>query len=163
MSSNKHMTVAMIVAPILAIISYFATDYIVSEDPVVAAKGDTYALLPRSNCRYQSGECAMRNGDVEIVFRLSMVNDTYVLEAQANRPLTGVKAALTSQGQSSDAMPSDLRALDDSGQHWAWTLPAKPSPQSELRVAALADGIQFYASTQTTFFEDDSTELRTQW
>lgn len=163
MSSNKHITVAMIVAPILAIISYFATDYIVSEDPVVAAKGDTYALLPRSNCRYQSGECAMRNGDIEIVFRLTTVNDDYVLEAQSNRPLKGVKAALTNPNQPSDAAPSDLRAIDDSGQHWAWALPAKPSPQSELRIAALADGIKFYASTQTTFFDSDSTELRTEW
>lgn len=162
MTGNKHMMVAMIVAPILAIISYFATDYIVSDEPVVAADGQSYALLPRSNCRYQSGQCTLRNGDLEIMLRLTKdPQGRHALEAKSTHELEGLKVAISKANQG--AAPTGLQRLDKDGLHWALALPAKPEADTELRLATLVDGTTFYASTETTFFEYDTVFPRTDW
>ncbi len=64
--TNKHVVTALIVAPILAIISYFSVDYYVAEKPVKAKQGKSYKLLVKSNCRWQSGKCDLANGNLKI-------------------------------------------------------------------------------------------------
>jgi hypothetical protein len=44
----------MIVAPILAIISYFTVDYYVAEVPHKAKQGQSYKMLVKPNCRWAS-------------------------------------------------------------------------------------------------------------
>lgn len=53
--TNKHVVIAMLVAPVLAVIAYFAVDASVSEPPKAAQPGQSYPLAVRSNCRYTSG------------------------------------------------------------------------------------------------------------
>jgi len=60
---NKHVITAMIVAPILAIVSYYAVDLMVKEQPKAAVEGQAYKLIAKSNCRYSSGACDLVNGD----------------------------------------------------------------------------------------------------
>jgi len=67
---NKHLILAMFIAPVLAIIAYFAVDYMVSEEPQVALQGKSYKLVASSNCRYESGACTLTNGDIEIKLRV---------------------------------------------------------------------------------------------
>ena len=43
MLTNKHVVIALIVAPILAVIAYFATDAAVGEKPHKAQAGKSYA------------------------------------------------------------------------------------------------------------------------
>ncbi|NOQ87942.1 MAG: hypothetical protein GQ550_03380, partial [Gammaproteobacteria bacterium] len=50
---NKHLILAMFVAPVLAIIAYSSVDTIVSEQPQAAMQGSSYKLAAKSNCRYQ--------------------------------------------------------------------------------------------------------------
>ena len=66
---NKHLILAMFVAPVLAIIAYFSVDSIVSEKPQAALQGSSYKLAAKSNCRYQSGNCTLKNGDIEVQIR----------------------------------------------------------------------------------------------
>ena len=63
MFKNKHFIVALLIAPILAIIAYFGVDIAVSEKPHAAKKGQSYKLVSKSNCRYTSGLCDMENGE----------------------------------------------------------------------------------------------------
>ena len=72
MFSNKHVLVAMLVAPVLAIMAWFAVDYFVAERPHAAEEGATYTLLAKSNCRYASGKCDLENADFELTIRPSM-------------------------------------------------------------------------------------------
>lgn len=163
MFKNKHITTAMMVAPLLAIGSYFATDYIVSDLPVTAVDGDTYAMVARPNCRYQSGQCTFRNGDLEVKFQL--VQDSSgqsVLKAQSSHPLKGAKIALV--GSSDEQVePLSLSRADEVGEQWALPLLGSVADKKELRVAMLANATTFYGSADTTFFQYDTVFPRDDW
>lgn len=163
MFKNKHMTTAMIVAPLLAIISYFATDYIVSDIPVSANQGETYSMVARSNCRYQSGQCTFRNGDLEVKFQL--VQDEMgqnVLKAQSSHPLQGAQIALVG-AENNDVQPVRLSQSDDSGERWLVPIQGSVDDKKELRVAMLANATTFYGSSETTFFTYDTVFPRENW
>ena len=51
MWKNKHVVVAMLVAPILAILAWFAVDSMVAERAHSAKPGASYKLVAKSNCR----------------------------------------------------------------------------------------------------------------
>ena len=51
MWKDKHVVMAMIVAPILAIFAWVGVDYIVAEKAQPAEPGSMYPLVARSNCR----------------------------------------------------------------------------------------------------------------
>jgi NADH:ubiquinone oxidoreductase subunit 3 (subunit A) len=61
MFKNWHVIIAMIVAPILAVLAWFAVDYFVAERPHAAKEGAAYSLIAKSNCRYDSGQCDLEN------------------------------------------------------------------------------------------------------
>jgi hypothetical protein len=163
MFKNKHITTAMFVAPLLAVLSYFATDYIVSDLPVSAAEGDTYAMVARSNCRYQSGQCTFRNGDLEVKFQL-LQDETgqSVLKAQSSHPLQGAQIALVAN-DNEEVMPVRLSQTDDSGEQWLVPLQGHIEDKKELRVAMLANSTTFYGSSETTFFTYDTVFPRDDW
>ena len=69
MFTNKHVVVAMLVAPILAILAWFAVDALVSERPHVAHEGGAYRLAAKPSCRYASGMCELENADLKISIR----------------------------------------------------------------------------------------------
>ena len=57
---NKHLLTASLVAPILALMSYFAIDALVGETPHAAEEGQSYQLVEKQNCRYNSGSYDQR-------------------------------------------------------------------------------------------------------
>ena len=63
---NKHLVVAMLVAPILAILAWYAIDVLVGEKPRPAEEGQSYPLAEKPNCRYGSGACGLKNADFEL-------------------------------------------------------------------------------------------------
>lgn len=163
MFKNKHITTAMFVAPLLAIASYFATDYIVSDLPVSASDGEIYSMVARSNCRYQSGQCTFRNGDLEVKFQL--VHDDKgqsILKAQSSHPLQGAQVALVGEG-SEEVEPVRLAKTDESGEQWLVPLQGSIDDKKELRIAMLANSTTFYGSSETTFFTYDTVFPREDW
>ena len=173
MFKNKHMTIAMIVAPLLAVISYFATDLIVSDLPNTAQAGQAYPMVAKPNCRYQSGHCVLKNGDIEIELRLAAADthanvnagNSHVLLARSNVPLKGVKVELVGPDARNEAPKVyDLQAVDGSQQRWHTQLSIDPFAISELRIAMLAHSdATFYASTGTTFFKHDTAFPLAEW
>ncbi|QQD17078.1 hypothetical protein I6N98_11940 [Spongiibacter nanhainus] len=151
--TNKHVVVAMIIAPILAILAYFAVDSAVSEPPVKAVEGQSYELVAASNCRYKSGRCTLKNGNfkVELVpaFRSERV---LKLQLQSEFPLEGAKVAIAPNASASYP-PVDMDA--DSSDQRSWTLQTS-LPQGEapeLRLVVVAEGSIYYGDTGLTFTE----------
>jgi len=69
MFTNKHVIIAMLVAPVLAIMAWFAVDYFIGERPHAAKEGAAYTLIAKSNCRYDSGQCDLENSDFKLNLR----------------------------------------------------------------------------------------------
>jgi hypothetical protein len=69
--TKKHLIVAMIVSPILAVLTYYAVDFKVSEKPHSAVPGNSYPLVAQSNCCYSRGKYTFKNGDIEASISIS--------------------------------------------------------------------------------------------
>jgi len=161
MLTNKHVVIALIVAPILAVIAYFATDAAVGEKPHKAQAGKSYALATLPNCRYPSGHCTLKNAEFEIDMKVEQAGvNMMTLSLTSKHPLQGAKAALATTDTENQA-PQDLVATDDSALHWTVDLSGEHSTDSQLQiVVAAADSFYFgetglgFIDYETTFGED---------
>ena len=151
---NKHIIVAMIVAPVLAVIAYFATDYTLSEKPEKAVAGQSYPLLAKSNCRYESGKCTLKNGQLELTLTATAEGGGhYTLHMQSDFPLRQATLALT-EGKVENT-PRDMTPVDKNRQ--AWELPIQPSNPSNdsLRLVVITENSSyFYVQTELVFLEE---------
>ncbi len=96
MLKNKQFILAMIIAPILAVIVYFGVDFTVSEKPHTAKSVESFKLVARSNCRYISGICSLVNGDICLQFKAEALNKHDVtLSLSSPCTLNGAKINLS--------------------------------------------------------------------
>ena len=153
MFTNKHLIIAMIVTPVLAILAWFAVGYLAGEQPHKAIEGGAYPLVEKSNCRYQSGACDLTNED----FRLRL---TYVealtgpeLLLSASHPLEGAVLAVVEPG--GEDRPAVMRASDGRGLEWRMALAGRPEPAQRIRLVARADGSSYYADAATVFIQPE--------
>ena len=156
MWTNKHVVVAMLVAPILAIIGWFAVDYAVSEKPHAAQSGVDYPLAAKSNCRYESGACDLANGE----FRLRIVApdgnvEQLRLEFTSKIPLSAAHVGIAAApgGHSS---PIALTATAGDGTRWSGVLQGPAADQSVLRFIVATGTTRYYAEVPTTFLQAKS-------
>ncbi len=141
---NKHMIVAVIVAPVLALISFFATDFIVSEKPQAAQEGQSYTLVGRPNCRYTSGICTLKNGDMAI----DVVFDNNQVTVESKLPLEGIKVGINDQS------PVSLSSSDD---QLNWQTPiTKPRANDTLKLVAKVDGAIYFAEHSLGFVNKET-------
>ncbi len=146
MFTNKHVVIAFIVAPILAVIAYFGVDYMVAEKPQTAKAGASYKLAARANCEHQSGICRMVNGDVEL--KLEWQAETKTIVAASNLPLQGIKLAI---GDPSQNLPMDFNMVDASAMQWVLPLSIDPQPTDVLNVV-MSINDSFYFGEATAIF-----------
>lgn len=153
---NKHVILAMFVAPVLAIIAYFATDRIVSEKPHQAQQGNSYKLAAKSNCRYKSGLCTLHNADVEVNVRVEPVSAAvFKLILQSNIPLTNALASFAN-GES-EAQPNSLYPAAAQENTWNAEFRLADIEKTTLRlVLEISDSI-FYAETPAVFVDYETT------
>lgn len=151
MFKNKHFIIALLIAPILAIIAYFGVDIAVSEKPHAAKKGQSYKLVSKSNCRYTSGLCDMENGEFKVQFRSEGLSAQQLeLSLKSKFPLTGIKLSLVAN-QEDQGTPIDMVVSDSTNQNWHIALPAPTSDENWLRVVIQAEETLYYGDTQTRF------------
>ncbi|HHF0508252.1 TPA: hypothetical protein ACPHTW_001761 [Vibrio antiquarius] len=151
MFKNKHLILALLIAPILSLIAYFGTDMALSEKPHAAQEGETYKLASKSNCRYTSGLCNMENGDFKVKFRSEQLTQNGLeLSLNAAYPLEGVKVSIVNN-EEKNAQPIDMKPADQAGKSWYITLPRPASAESWLRVVIQSGGTLYYGETQTAF------------
>lgn len=162
MFKNRHVIIAMFVAPLLALGAYFLTDFIVSEDSIAAEEGQAYPMVAKSNCRYQSGVCTLANGEIELKVRVIQEADgSDVLMLKSNRNIEGAKIALLTDFY--EGSPVDLLASRNGDVIWSTALTENKSDVQELRVAVKSEGVMFYATTTTEFFFLNSKYPQPNW
>ena len=149
MFKNKHIVAAVIIAPVLALIGYFATDHAVNEKPHAAEAGASYSLVARPNCRYTSGQCALYNGDLKIDVQLV---DSQTLSVTSSAPLNAAEISIQ-YVESGVEKKMQLTAKESDPQYWETTLSQLPQSSDVLRIVVSAQESLFFAETALGFLE----------
>ncbi len=151
MFKNKHVVTAMIVTPILAIIGYFATDYIVSEQPQKAQADGQYQLAQLPNCRYESGKCELKNGNFSVVITGDAADDGVLsLKLDSAFSLDDVRISVV-KDPADIVGPSSMTSVSNEGKAWEIDLQVTQPQQQYLRLVMAVDGAVYYAETQMPF------------
>lgn len=152
MFKNKHVVVAMLVAPILSIMAWFAVDYFVAERPHAAKPGVTYALTAKSNCRYDSGQCDLKNGDFELSLRPTDVAAEMVsVELRSRFPLQQANIGFIDEHP--NALPMRMESTDPGALLWSAALALPSSDASTIGIAVKAQGATYYAEIPAVFLD----------
>jgi hypothetical protein len=150
--TNKHVVVAMLVAPVLAILAWFAVDYFLSEKPHAAVPGGAYALIAKSNCRYDSGQCDLENGDFKLTLKpVPGSAGGTALELMSRFPLQTATIGLIdadNEGQPTAMLPSGSEST-----RWLAALPAQLSATTLIRLAVIAKETTYYAEVPVIFLQ----------
>lgn len=149
---NKHLILAMFVAPTLAIIAYFSVDYIVSEKPQAALQGSSYKLAAKSNCRYQSGMCTLKNGDIEVHLSARRISEQGV-ELTMHSELPIQKALVSYVTDYITSAPENMNAATADMDDWHVTLYLDEPEKSTLRLALNISDSTYFAETTAIFMD----------
>ena len=151
MYKNKHIIAAMIIAPILALVAYFAVDFLVSEKTHKAQAGASYKLVEKPNCRYESGHCGLKNGDFEVEMEVELLDDGYMnLSMDSVFPLDGVKLALVDSPEDAGE-PRDMVVDNNERTRWLLMLRQPAGSDSRIRLVIAANASLYYGDTDTAF------------
>jgi hypothetical protein len=151
MFTNKHVIIAMIVAPILSVLAWIAVGQLTGEKPHAARPGQSYPLVEKSNCRYESGACDLENEEFQLrlTFQEGDTGQEFVLSA--SHPLEGV--VLSVGEQDPESPPSTMRASDGQGLEWRLALGARPGPDERIRLVARAGESSYFGDAGTIFLQ----------
>lgn len=144
----------MIVAPILAVLAYFAVDFLVKEKPHVAVAGQAYPLLAQSNCRFTSGECNLENASFKS--KLKIASDKQSLTLTSSHPLQSATLGFVNQ-DGSETEPDQMIALDDTNTAWQLALPSDAASDTLARLALQANDAFYFAETSMQFIDYKTT------
>ena len=151
MWKNKHIIVAMLVGPMLAIMAWFAVDWYVAEQPHAAKAGESYSLIVKSNCRYESGQCDLTNNDFKLIIRpAQLYSYQTLLTIDSEFALGKVSVALVSDDVETPAV-AELGGESNLSERWAIRIPAAPEETSTFRIAVTAQGAVYYAEVPVIF------------
>jgi hypothetical protein len=155
MWKNKHVVIAMIVAPILAILAWVGVGQIVGEKAHVAEPGAAYPLVARSNCRWESGECELHNNDLEMTILPLELGAQYTkLSLDSEFPLAQATFALLSNG-SEVVANAEYDSSPDAPAQMIVTIPAFADPEATLRVAVTVRESLYFAEVPVIFMRPE--------
>lgn len=154
--TNKHVVVALLIAPILAVISYLAVDNVVAEKPHAAEDGRAYSLVEKPNCRYSSGKCGLKNGNFEVELKAVAINDrgmTLELKSthELNKVLLGIGNSKGEEGQ-----PNSMVLSDPDQNLWSIDLPLL-AEDDRLQLAIAAQDSFYYGDSSVSFIDYQTT------
>ncbi|MEM0955200.1 MAG: hypothetical protein AAGI24_13740 [Pseudomonadota bacterium] len=156
MFTNKHVVTALIVAPILSVLAWFAVGNLIGEKPTPAQAGNAYPLVEKSNCRWASGRCDLENANFRVTLQYT---DDGALELRSAFPLQGVAFSLFDPRQELSLPPMELSALDASGVAWRFAAAGRPSPGQRIRLVATSNGSQYYGEVGTRFAQPSDSDI----
>lgn len=152
MFTNKHVVVAMLVAPVLAIMAWFAMDYFIGERPHAAKDGATYTLIAKSNCRYDSGQCDLENSDFTLSIRpVSLTTSSVQLEVTSAFPLQSAALGLVDNG--AELLPAPMKPTAEDGLRWTAQIDRPARADAEIRIAVTAQGATWFAEVPVVFLK----------
>ena len=159
--SNKHVVAALIISPILAVLSYFAVDHVLVEPPQLAQAGQSYPLQAKSNCRYQSGRCDLRNADFQVSLTVTTFEDSNKIERQllqlsTSHAVQDIKVGfrnINSERENASAEPQSMSRAGDTKKTWSHIMPMAASVNTQLMIVIFSNGVRYYADTTMGFSE----------
>lgn len=149
---NKHVIIAMFVAPLLAVLSWYVVDDIVAEKPHSARSGQSYPLMAMSNCRYKSGQCTLKNGDIKLTLQASKRDNgatRYVMTSTL--PVQGAMITLSRAEESPH--PVTMVPVDGEIPGWRADLAPVTADDAILRLAVNIDDSIYFAETGILFVD----------
>jgi len=151
MWKNKHVVVALLVAPILSILAWYAVGNFVGEKPHAAEPGGAYKLVARSNCRYDSGECDLVNNDFELKLVPVLVQPG-VTELTLDSAFELEQAAVALVvGEQETAGTVTARDFTKPTKSWNVMIPATVEHGNVLRIAVTARETLYYTEAPVAF------------
>ena len=154
--SNKHVITALIVAPLLAVGSWYLVDLAVKEKPQPAVAGKSYPLVAKSNCRYSSGDCDLVNADFRSQLQVTKDPDGQVLVLRSSHPVQSVLVGfVTAKGDELEPVAMHSRSADQ--QHWETRLTVAAGEDTQIRLAITADRAHYFAETSLAFSQYQTT------
>ena len=151
MFTNKHVIIAFIVAPILAILAWFAVGNLMGEKAAPAQEGQSYPLVEKSNCRYDSGVCHLENEDFRLALSYQDTPAGRELVLRSSHPLDGVALAVAVPG--SEVPPGMMRAVDGQGMEWRLPVDSRPGLDQRIMLVASSGGSSYFADAATAFLQ----------
>ncbi len=152
--TNKHFVIALLVAPVLAILAWFAAGYFAGERALPAQTGQSYPLLEKSNCRWESGACDLENEDLQLTLALEPSARGPQLVLRASHALDGVVVGIGDPEASSPPQP--MQGVSDDAREWRLPVAAVPGPAQRIHLVAMAGGSAFFADAATVFLQPGS-------
>ena len=149
---NKHVIVAMVVAPILAVLAWFATGMLVDEKGHTMKDGGLYTFNVKSNCRWESGNCSLKNEDIVIDITGKYTSYTLELAMTSTVPLSEIKIAYDKNDKPQPMVYDEKTGL------WAGVLDLKHKSQF-INAVFIINNTAFYAQFPTTFLNPKDREF----
>ena len=151
------MTIAMLMAPVLAIIAYYGVNILVGEKPHAAEAGQSYVLVEKPNCRHHGGTCGLKNGDFELTLSFEWLdNGRMLLALESAHVLDGVLIALV-EDEASENPPVDMRPLGNDGLTWSLDIEHPDPERHRLRLVASANQALYLGDVAMKFIIIEST------
>lgn len=148
---NRHVVVAALVAPLLALMSWFAIDYFTGETPHAAVEGQSYALVEKPNCRYDSGFCGLKNNDFELDLSYQRIaGDRMTLDLVSAFPLDGVLLAVVIS-ETDDKKPLPMESAGPDGKKWSLEVRITEPETDRIRLVASTKGAVYFGDVSTQF------------
>ena len=146
--TNKHVVAALIIAPVLSVLAWFAVGNLTGEEAAPAEPGRDYPLVEKSSCRWASGQCELENADFALTLRYS---DRGFLLVQSEYPLQGVLVSVYNPEAQGDVPPVALEQEDSEGLSWRHPASDIPSPGERIRLVAASGGSRYFGETSSAF------------
>jgi hypothetical protein len=151
--SNRNLVVAVLVAPVLAILGWWAVGEFTGEKAQSAQEGRTYPLLEKSNCRWASGLCDLENVDFRLVLTYEEDDSGHYLAVRASHTLQGI---LVTVGPSeSELSPVAMTAIGEQGTQWRMAVDGRPEAQVRIRLVARASGSTWFGDASAKFLQSE--------
>lgn len=156
MWKNKHVIVAMLVAPILAIMAWYAIDYFIGERPHAAKPGADYTLVARSNCRRASGSCDLVNGDFKLTISASPAGSAALtLALSSHFPLVAATIGIA-PGPGKESLPVMLSPVGGDGKTWSVQISRPAAAEAAMQIVVIAGQSRYFAEVPTIFLIADA-------
>ncbi|GAB5414893.1 MAG: hypothetical protein Cons2KO_24960 [Congregibacter sp.] len=145
------MMIAVIVAPLLALLAWFAVGKMIGDRAAPPEAGQAYPLIAKSNCRYPSGQCDLQNKDLTLSLRFVDAKIVSLL-LTSSHALDSVIMSVTEPGN--DPGPVPMEAMDEKGLRWRVFLSTRPTAVQTIRLVAGRKGVSYFAETETLFLQE---------
>ncbi len=134
---NKHTKLAILVAPILAIIGYIASDYYMEYK---AKQPKIFQLTLQESCLIANKQCVLSSGDFKVNIysegNNTILNSTYPLDS----------ATLLLVDKNNQTIIYDMQRKENS---YYWQAKVVLKPQQTLRLITTIKGAKYLAELQT--------------